>query len=759
MKSLFTFLFMMVLSGSISMLSAQTFTANLSGDHETHLVSTSATGSIEAELDGNMLTVTGSFTGLSSPVATEIAGGAHVHMGLAGQDGDVVFVLEADFDADLRGGVFSGSDNTFELTAEQVAALESRMLYVNIHTEAFQAGELRGQLVPEADQVFRVTLLGSEEVPPVATTASGAVVIELNDHDITVSGSFSGLSSPLAVDIAGGAHIHMGFAGQNGDVVKVLEVELDADARGGVILAEDNTFNLSHSELMAMVGRQLYVNIHSENFPGGEIRGQILADNDSHFRVSLSGVSETETVNTLAMGNVVAELNGNMLTLTGSFEGLSSPVATEIAGGAHVHVGAPGRDGDVVLVLDATLSSDGTSGVFERSNNTFELDAEVAAALFARGLYVNIHTEMFNAGELRGQLLPNAQVFFLANLSGLNEADEPGPIQTSANGLITAELNGDKLTVSGSFNDLGSPLAVDIAGGAHIHIGAAGELGDVVFVLESETNAEGTAGVFRPENNTFTIESETVLEALLSGELYVNIHSEMIPSGEIRGQLIAGLQFFPDSPSIISPEDGTEITIEGSADMMFEVNWTESDEGAGNQVVYLWELAADAEFENTVLFVNTGSEAMFSTSFLALDMLLEDFGVGIGQSAELFHRAYGSNGSVSSQGEPSSVTVTRGVVTNIEDDLNLPAQVSLDQNYPNPFNPTTTIQFSLPEAAQTTLEVYNMLGQRVAMLVNENLSAGTHAISFDASSLASGTYIYRLTSGNFTQTRKMMLLK
>ncbi len=83
----------------------------------------------------------------------------------------------------------------------------------------------------------------------------------------------------------------------------------------------------------------------------------------------------------------------------------------------------------------------------------------------------------------------------------------------------------------------------------------------------------------------------------------------------------------------------------------------------------------------------------------------------------------------------------------------------LSQNYPNPFNPSTSISFTLPQSGLTSLKVYNLLGQEVASLLNTRLMAGEHSISFDASGLSSGTYIYRLVSGNFSQTKKMMLIK
>jgi hypothetical protein len=83
----------------------------------------------------------------------------------------------------------------------------------------------------------------------------------------------------------------------------------------------------------------------------------------------------------------------------------------------------------------------------------------------------------------------------------------------------------------------------------------------------------------------------------------------------------------------------------------------------------------------------------------------------------------------------------------------------LSQNYPNPFNPTTTINFSLAKASDVTLSVYNLLGQKVATVINKYLASGTHSYQFDGSKLASGVYVYRITAGNFTDTKKMVLLK
>jgi len=83
----------------------------------------------------------------------------------------------------------------------------------------------------------------------------------------------------------------------------------------------------------------------------------------------------------------------------------------------------------------------------------------------------------------------------------------------------------------------------------------------------------------------------------------------------------------------------------------------------------------------------------------------------------------------------------------------------LEQNYPNPFNPLTKIKYSLSKSANVKIEVYNLLGQKVAVLINGEKPAGYHEISFNASSLSSGMYIYKLKSGSFEQSRKMILIR
>ena len=97
--------------------------------------------------------------------------------------------------------------------------------------------------------------------------------------------------------------------------------------------------------------------------------------------------------------------------------------------------------------------------------------------------------------------------------------------------------------------------------------------------------------------------------------------------------------------------------------------------------------------------------------------------------------------------------------TDVSYEKNHPKDYSISQNYPNPFNPSTTIIYTLPKEEMVTLRIYNILGQVVRTLVNQNQAGGTYTVNFNASDLTSGIYFYNIQAGNFNQVKKMILIK
>jgi hypothetical protein len=148
---------------------------------------------------------------------------------------------------------------------------------------------------------------------------------------------------------------------------------------------------------------------------------------------------------------------------------------------------------------------------------------------------------------------------------------------------------------------------------------------------------------------------------------------------------------------------------------------------------------------------------------IAFDVSRELYGLGgIPTTLELVDKITGSLTSIGQVGVTglTGLAIRADIVGDEEGGaLVLPTSFALHQNYPNPFNPTTTIRYELPVRTHVSLRVYNVLGEEVAIIVEDVGEAGYKSAQFDASGLTSGMYLYRLRAGDFTRTRKMMLLK
>jgi hypothetical protein len=173
----------------------------------------------------------------------------------------------------------------------------------------------------------------------------------------------------------------------------------------------------------------------------------------------------------------------------------------------------------------------------------------------------------------------------------------------------------------------------------------------------------------------------------------------------------------------------------------------------GNSVVLEWETATELN--------NYGFEIERSAD----DQSFEKIGFVEGNINSSTAKSYSFSDKINSAGnyfyrlKQIDLNGTFEYSNTIEVSTITPEDYSISQNYPNPFNPSTTIEFKLPQQSNVNIKVYNTIGEVVAVLLNDNVEAGNHTVSFDASNLPSGIYIYRIETENFSQSMKMTLLK
>lgn len=722
--------------------------AHLSGANENPVVTSGAAGVVNAEIRGDSLIVFGSFAGLESTVATAIAGGAHIHTGKAGENGGVLFRLNATFDANMQGGIFAAANNRFELSADQKAMLLARGMYVNIHTQNNQGGELRGQLLPDAQIVLNGMFSGTFEVPSIISLAKGAVKAELLGDKLTISGTFDNLSSPINVAIAGGAHIHLGAAGTNGGVIRSLTFDPNVDLTGATLEASANTFTLTEDEITAFRNRGLYLNVHTINFASGEVRTQLLAEANYYMNAPLSGASESIPVNTDASGAVILEVRGENAIAVGGFSGLSSDLATDIAGGAHIHYGFAGQNGAIALLLNATLNDDNRSGVFAAIDNNLALNAGKVDTLRHRMFYVNVHSTNNQGGELRGQALPVSTAYLTSTLAGLNEVQ---PVSTSARGALKMELNGSVLTTTGSFQGLQGDFDASIGGGAHLHLAGPGANGGVDLLLNTTAAANLKSGVYEADSNRIML-NETQIMSLVDGGYYANIHTTAFPSGELRGQALTELNFFPEAGGITFPPDGGMLTLEGVASALFEPSWAAGDDE--NDLAYIWQLAVDQNFNLVVFQQNVGNELSLMTTLGAVDTLLANAGLPVGGSITLYHRVLASDGSLATASAASSVTLTRGTITSTQD---LTPGISEFVVYPTITSNFINYRVAADENTQAQFFISDANGRLLQQRKVQLNARSSVNESFNVNNLPAGNYFLSIKANNSVATRPFII--
>ncbi|WP_143870868.1 CHRD domain-containing protein [Catenovulum sediminis] len=341
--------------------------------------------------------------------------------------------------------------------------------------------------------VLEVKLDGKQEVPMVMTDAWGWGEIKVDIEDNMVKG----MIDTYDID-ATAAHIHLGFAGENGGVAVALDMSSD---KAGMWVVPDTM--LSDEEIDMILDGGAYINVHTEAHPSGEIRGQILPYGVEIEPVNLSGMQEVPAVDTDASAHawLTIDYDWQIVYLNVMTMGIDDATM------AHVHEGFAGSNGSAAITLSQNPdNSDHWWAEFDFDDvdwDMFEMG----------GYYINVHTSTVGSGELRGQIALEDAHVLITELSGDQEVPA---VTTDASGVaaLTVYENADG---TGEFV-LNVMTDITDASSAHIHKAEAGANGDVVIGLLQDAV---DLGMF---NLTGTFTADQMMD-LQNDMFYINVHS------------------------------------------------------------------------------------------------------------------------------------------------------------------------------------------------------------------------------------------
>jgi len=469
--------------------------AAMNGGEENPQVATDAVGlaTIYFNEDGTRAKVNVTVTGLSGLIT-----GAHIHDGVPGVNGPVIFPLS-----------FVGNRIQTEITgitSDQAGKFIDGSYYINVHTAANPGGEIRGQIKVEQDETFVANLDGGQENPNIITNGRGLGAFHHTSGQLTldVNVQLTNLSSEIT-----GAHLHSGAPGVNGPVI----IDLGSLRNGNRI---QGLVDVTSSDLNLLSAGNVYVNVHTSDNPGGEIRGQLNIQSGLTFDGWMSGLQEVPFATTSASGLAVA-------TVLSDFSTVNVWMTTDAVSGtfsaSHFHHSIVGSNGPVVLDFSGSLN-----------NNAIDFSGPISSdeiiSLLTGEIYINGHTPAFPGGELRGQMFRLARDGYGFDMCPAQEVGTINAPNAQGSGLVSI----DRLHTNANISIVTDGLTGNI-NAAHFHEAPIGVNGGVVFPLTSFFN---NGSLFEHGVPLDT----SVINALRSANAYANVHTSLHPGGEMRGQVV-----------------------------------------------------------------------------------------------------------------------------------------------------------------------------------------------------------------------------
>ncbi len=357
--------------------------------------------------------------------------------------------------------------------------------------------------------MYTCFLFGDEEVPAVMTNGRGyaTFLVDKELKKLQISGVFTHLSSDITA-----CHLHIAEQGNNGPTF----LDLKSYLKGNKLQA---TIDLPDGFLFVATQNFIYINVHTTNFPTGEIRGQLSLQSEFQFASVMLGANSIPPVGTIAsgLGLFQIDFNKDVLEYHIQLTNLSGPIRS-----AHIHDGDQASNGPVLFDLN------GSGNILSGEISLATVDPADFLKILFGNTYVNVHTDANPSGEIRGQI-GYAGPFHCGTI--LNGDQEVPPVTTSATGssFIFPNPTLDTLTYITLYDGLsGQPT------GAHVHFSEVGKNGPVIIPL----NPSPIPGIYFGQ----VVIDKDNLANLTNGLFYINIHTSAHPGGEIRGQILTNLR-------------------------------------------------------------------------------------------------------------------------------------------------------------------------------------------------------------------------
>ncbi|OGU32722.1 MAG: hypothetical protein A2X67_04915 [Ignavibacteria bacterium GWA2_55_11] len=464
-----------------------------------------------------------------------------------------------------------------------------------------------------------------------------------------------------------------------------------------------------------LFNNEMYVNVHTSANGGGEIRGY--PEPHQHgFPIVLNGTKA---------GTASTGLGSGWVTFDDSSGSGNIRYRMTYAGLAGARTGAHFHALPQTTVVHTLAFTDSTA------DGTWVSPPDSSVAKLLRGqIYVNIHSTTFGSGDIRSELNLVGELPAVGNLTGAQASTA-----ATGTGTVWAVLRPDlSIHYDVTIAKLTGPNS-----GSHFHTSRTGSV--VHGVTLTNNHASGI----------WATPSDLDLADFVRNRLYFNVHTTANSSGEIRanmahqdGAFLATLD--GAQASTISGGKGTGWLVLNEDSVDYHVTYTGM---TGARSSSHFHLSPGGGVIHPITFVDSTSSGRWDPGSNFIQVIRGNVYVNI-------HSGTFPLGEIRGNFKPGT-----GITTAVEAASQpVPESFALKQNFPNPFNPSTQIDFSLPRTARVVLQVYNLLGQPVATLVDRSLDAGDHRATYEARALPSGVYFYSLSAdGKLVQTRRMLLLK